>query len=454
MTQIKTKKKEPSKKEPSKKEPSKKDPSKKEPRQKKTYKQIKLQSIHLKPSFNLNININNNDDDFNYKSVFSNNKKINKDIIFLKKKSFEIFYSNKYKYPLLVSENITKQTGKGNTIIKRSEIQDKWELDTTIETKNTLTFDRDYDIYEYYGGSAGHNAPAFNHKFNINDYHETFLISNITPQNLILNMGIWALLENWCTFLQYNNKLKNIYVFTGSIPNTEPSILYNAKLEKSILNIPIKMFKIVCFNHNDYPDITFIEIFIFNNKNNLISIDKSLYNFTKYILPIKSYNWFENTTGINISHLLKYYKLNFNTIKSFKNIINLNIKVSTKLTILLYKSYIFNLIIASNTLKELYNNWNEFKLKYADILKEEYSKMIVFLEIYFYKCRNRIIREKILYTNTKTLKDFEVFFNDFKNDLNNNYKIDETKEFNILDGISQNEYLNMYYNKIKKELKK
>ena len=53
-------------------------------------------------------------------------------------------------------------------------------------------------------------------------------------------MGIWALLENWCTFLQYNNKLKNIYVFTGSIPNTEPSILYNAKLEKSILNIHIK----------------------------------------------------------------------------------------------------------------------------------------------------------------------------------------------------------------------
>ena len=430
--------------------------TKQKTKQLQSYKNIKLQSINLKPSFNINNNSNSNNDNgySNYKFVFSNNKKISKDIIFLKKTSFDIFYSNKYKYPLLVSENITKQTGKGNTIIKRSDIQDKWEQDINIESKNTLTFDRDYDIYEYYGGSAGHNAPAFNHKFNINDYYETFLISNITPQNIILNMGIWALLENWCTFLQHNNKLYNIYVFTGSIPNSSPSILYNAKLEKSIINIPIKMFKIVCFNHTEYPNIMFMEIFIFNNKNNLISIDKSIYNFTKYLLPIKSYNWFENTTGINIFNLLKFYKLNFNTIKSFRNIINLNLKVSKNLTMLLYKSYIFNLIISSSTLKDLYNNWNEFKTKYATIFKEEYLKMIRYIEIYFYKCRNRLIREKILYSNIKTLKNFDIFFNDFNNDLNNNYIVDKDKELDILDNISQDEYLKIYYNKFKNELKK
>ena len=149
------------------KKQNKKQSKKKQTKKKYTYKNIKLQSINLKPSLNINSQYN---DDNTYKSVFSNNKKINKDIIFLKKTSFDIFYSNKYKYPLLVSENITKQTGKGTTIIKRSEIEDKWELDTNVESKNTLTFDRDYDIYEYYGGSAGHNAPALNHKLNIDDY--------------------------------------------------------------------------------------------------------------------------------------------------------------------------------------------------------------------------------------------------------------------------------------------
>ena len=40
---------------------------------------------------------NVNDTIITYNSVFTNNKNINKDIIFLNKHSFDIFYSKKYK---------------------------------------------------------------------------------------------------------------------------------------------------------------------------------------------------------------------------------------------------------------------------------------------------------------------------------------------------------------------
>ena len=65
---------------------------------KSSLKSIKLQSIKLHKLHNETISNNT----ITYKSIFTNNKNINKDIVFLKKQSFDIFYSKKYKYPLLV----------------------------------------------------------------------------------------------------------------------------------------------------------------------------------------------------------------------------------------------------------------------------------------------------------------------------------------------------------------
>ena len=110
------------------------------------------------------------------------------------------------------------------------------------------------------------------------------------------------------------------------------------------------MFKIICFYNIKYPNVTFLDIFIF--KNLKIKISK---NYNKHILPKKSYKWFENITGINILQLLKFYNINNNNIKSFKNIINLNhnIDLQSKYPIM------YNLInfFYCDTLEELYNNY-------------------------------------------------------------------------------------------------
>ena len=397
----------------------------------------KLNTINL---HKLKFDNNNHDKNITYKDVFSS-KNINKDIVFLIKQSFDIFYSKKYKYPLLVRELLTKLTGFGTIKIIRSEQPDPWSIDTSIPLKNSLTLN-DYKIYEYYVGSQGHNAPASWHKYDMNDYEDTFKFTNITPQNFSLNGGYWNILEYFCKQLQNNKDLSNINIFTGSIPNAKNSLMYNAKLEETSMNIPKYMFKIVCFNHLKYPNITFLEIFIFNNKFYKLNINKSNLNFTNYLLPIKSYKWFENNSGITILNLLKLYNLNTNTIKSFKNIINLNIHMNEKNKLLIYNfiSYYTSSLYNVETLEELYNNYAIYQSHRETNLDDN-----TWVSNIFCKVRNRLIREQLLYRNFKNLNQFNEFFLKLQNNLNTKFYIDKEKEMTYLD-ISQDDYLNKYYN--------
>jgi DNA/RNA endonuclease G (NUC1) len=412
----------------------KKNKSKSKPLSKKL---IKLHSLKLHK-----IKFNNDSDSKNstYKSVFINNKNLNKDIVFLNKQSFDIFYSKKYKYPLLVRELLTKLTGIGETKIIRSDLPDPWINDTSIPLKHSLTLN-DYKTYEYYGGSAGHNAPAGWHKFDMNDYKDTFNLTNITPQTYSLNTGYWNILEYFCKQLQHNKDLSNVNIFTGSIINTKNSLMYNAKLEETSINIPTYMFKIVCFNHLNYPNITFLDIFIFNNKFYKLNLNKKNINFTNYLLPIKSYNWFENSSGINILNLLQFYNIDNHNIKSFKTIINLNLHMNLKNKLELYikTSYFISSLYDVSTLEELYTNYNVFQTKvYENIDDNPWISNI------FCKVRNKLIRDAILYKNFKNLNQFNNFFFKLQNDLNTKFYINKEKEITYLD-ISQDEYLNNYY---------
>jgi DNA/RNA endonuclease G (NUC1) len=406
-------------------------------------KVLKLNTLKLhKLKFN-----NNYDKNITYKDVFTN-KNINKDIVFLKKQLFDIFYSKKYKYPLLVRELLTKLTGFGEKKIIRSEHEDYWSNDSNIPLNNSLTLN-DYNTYEYYGGSLGHNAPAGWHKFNMSDYKETFILTNITPQSHSLNTGYWNMLEYFCKQLQHNKDLSNVNIFTGSIINTKNSLMYNAKLEEISINIPKYMFKIVCFNHLNYPNITFLDIFIFHNKFYKLNINKKNINFTNYLLPIKSYNWFENNTGINILNLLKFYNINNHTIKSFKTIINLNLHINEKNKLYSYVkgSYYTSSLYDVSTLDELYHNYSIFQSHQTFILEDN-----LFISNIFCKVRNKLIRDAILYTNFKNLNQFNEFFSKLQNDLNTKFYISKKTEITYLD-ISQDEYLNNYYNIVLKKNK-
>ena len=303
-------------------------------------------------------NINNLID---YKSIFSHNRKTDKSIILLKKIEFDIFYSCRYKYPILVKETITSQTGNpglNESRINRSEIIDPFTEDTLIPPQYRHSTD-DYKKYMQYGVSLGHNAPAGQHKTNMKVYTETFLLSNITPQEMVLNSGLWALLENWCKKLGENKSLYNITIFTGSIANKTNTKIKDIDIS---MNIPQKMFKIVCFNYINKPNITFMEIFIVNNAPYYINPKTVSYDLSLFLVPIKSWNWFKNFSGININSLLEFYNLNSLKIKPFRNLINMEIHLHRLLQLLMKKSNWYGYLIYARNLNELEKKWKECQM--------------------------------------------------------------------------------------------
>lgn len=386
-----------------------------------------------------------------HKDVFSNNNQIAKNIVFFKKISFDVFFSKAYKYPLLIREDLNLLKNADKNII-RSQLIDNWQNDTQIPLENQYSI-KDYTTYKYYGGSEGHMAPASFHKLNVDDYYETFLFSNVIPQNLIMNIGIWNILENWCKkSLYYNTNIYNINIFTGCIVDNKIKTYYNALLEKVEMNVPTDIYKIITFNNKEYPEHTFFDIIIMKNKEYdiTININNNKIDFRKYILPIKLYNWFQTKTGINIKKLLLFYNINTYNLKSFQNSINL--KYNPNKIQNFNETYLFYFTLLNSTsLKVLYNNLTILNYKKnvdinAIMNEKNYGSK------FFYKLRNKLIRDKLLYTKFNSLKEFDLFFNNYKNDLINKYEINKQTEVDIL-GVNQEDYLNNYYIIVKNKFK-
>lgn len=92
--------------------------------------------------------------------------------------------------------------------------------------------------YEGSGYQRGHMAPAENMNWDEQAMHESFLLSNMVPQNGPMNGGIWRVLEGKAR--KWAVERKSIYVFTGPI--------YSDNYEtigKNMVAVPIKLFKIV-----------------------------------------------------------------------------------------------------------------------------------------------------------------------------------------------------------------
>jgi len=298
----------------------------------------------------------------NYIQIFSHNKKTDKSIVYLKKDEFDIFYSYKYKYPVLVKENITYHTGhtaKNEPTIIRNNIIDPFKQDDSIPKEFQHTIE-DYDNAIVYGISMGHNAPAGQHKTNMKIYSDTYLFSNITPQEMVFNCGLWALFENWCKDLQYKKTLYNITIFTGSIPNKTNFKDTNLKTTNLNMNIPQKMFKIIYFQHINKPNISFMEIIMANNEPYYVNFNNNTIDFSPFI--VSSWGWFEKFSGINIKFLLEFYKLNIANIQSCKTVISLTYTLSSNLQLLMEKSNWYGYILYSKNIKELEHNWKTFQL--------------------------------------------------------------------------------------------
>lgn len=84
-----------------------------------------------------------------------------------------------------------------------------------IYDKKVKTKSANYRNYKNSGYSKGHLLPAGDRKFSKEAYDETFLTSNISPQKLDFNAGIWNRLEQKVRY--WASKERHLYVITGGI---------------------------------------------------------------------------------------------------------------------------------------------------------------------------------------------------------------------------------------------
>lgn len=296
---------------------------------------------------------------------------------------YKSYYSSKYKYPLLVTENLKKIAYKPKIQFVRADIEDPFRKLENFDADKQLSTE-DYQLLKEYGYSPGHNAVAGHHKTTMENWASTFYYINMTPQEIVLNAGIWLILEQWCQYLSKNKLFTAFYVLTGSIPNKENSKFANAN-HKLEVNIPSYMYKIVlakCKNDNNLYYACFL------CSNLPINPIGEARDINKYLINIDKLS---NYANIDIYKLIKHIcrvenLIKKKTVKKNKKEITLNflgtvlpIKYDIKdfLDKSLQNATWFGKLIYSKTIEELDNNWKtyvELNEKYKLNRSLEYHK--------------------------------------------------------------------------------
>jgi len=106
--------------------------------------------------------------------------------------------------------------------------------------------------YRGSGWSRGHMYPAGDSKWNNDAMYESFLLSNICPQNRNLNSGVWNQIEITCR--RWAEKYGDIYIVTGPVfLNKE----HEAIGENEVI-VPEAFFKVVVYLGKNPKGIGFI----------------------------------------------------------------------------------------------------------------------------------------------------------------------------------------------------
>ncbi len=145
--------------------------------------------------------------------------------------------------------------------------QAKWALEIVNEANKDISrldnFRPDYripkrfraelEVYEGSGYDRGHLVSSANQIESNIQNSETFLLSNMTPQRLGFNRGIWKKLEEAVRELNNKDKILETYVITGPLFYFDQEVIMlgddNAKIDVT-LPIPHAYFKSILTENN------------------------------------------------------------------------------------------------------------------------------------------------------------------------------------------------------------
>lgn len=120
--------------------------------------------------------------------------------------SYFVEHDNAKKVPLYSAELLTKDRFSG-----KNKRVNAFKADPSLNTGQRAElddYDKDYD--------RGHMSPFEDSKWNSAAALQTFYLSNMVPQNLHLNRGLWRSIENRTRAYATSSK-NGIYVITGPI---------------------------------------------------------------------------------------------------------------------------------------------------------------------------------------------------------------------------------------------
>lgn len=120
---------------------------------------------------------------------------------------FDLSYSEKHEQAEWVAYALDKSMLSQNEFKRPYFVQDRDVKSGSADWRN----------YKGSGYDRGHLVPAGDRRFDYDAYHETFLTSNISPQDREFNGGIWNRLEQKVRY--WANKYDGVYVVTAGILN-------------------------------------------------------------------------------------------------------------------------------------------------------------------------------------------------------------------------------------------
>ncbi|MFO7934525.1 MAG: DNA/RNA non-specific endonuclease [Bacteroidales bacterium] len=142
---------------------------------------------------------------------------------------FDLGYNEQFEQAAWVAYILTREEAEART----ADRTDDFRTDTSIPTGSAALED-----YRGSGFDRGHLAPAGDMKWDLRAMSETFLLSNMSPQDPSFNRGIWRRLEEQVR--RWAIKKDSIYVITGPVLDPIDSLIGTNRV-----GVPAYYFKVL-----------------------------------------------------------------------------------------------------------------------------------------------------------------------------------------------------------------
>lgn len=145
-------------------------------------------------------------------------------------KGYTVSYNSDYRVANWVAYELTRE----EVQCAKAERKNKFVIDPKVKGASAMNED-----YTGTGYDRGHLAPAGDMKWSAQAMHESFYLSNITPQKPKLNRGIWKDLEEQCRMWAVDNGM--LLIAAG--PVLQPDL---KRMGKNRVAIPARFYKVIC----------------------------------------------------------------------------------------------------------------------------------------------------------------------------------------------------------------